>query len=38
MEAGEIDKIIAEIDYDGNGTICYSEFLAATLPVEKYVS
>jgi len=27
----EIDKIITEIDYVGNGKINYTEFLAATL-------
>ena len=34
----EIDQILSEIDYDNNGSINYSEFLAATLPVEKYVT
>lgn len=28
---GEIDKIIREIDYVGNGRINYTEFLSATL-------
>ena len=27
----DIDKIIAEIDYVGNGKISYTEFLSATL-------
>lgn len=30
---GEIDKIIREIDYIGNGKINYTEFLAATLQI-----
>ena len=30
---GEIDKIIREIDYVGNGKINYTEFLAATLSI-----
>jgi len=29
----EIEKIIAEIDYVGNGKINYTEFLAATLTI-----
>ena len=32
---GEIDKIIREIDYVGNGKINYTEFLSATLSVEE---
>ena len=38
VDEEEIDLIINEIDYEQNGTINYSEFLAATLPVEKYVT
>ena len=30
---GEIEKIIREIDYVGNGKINYTEFLAATLKI-----
>ena len=30
---GEIDKIIREIDYVGNGRINYTEFLSATLQI-----
>lgn len=32
---GEIDKIIREIDYVGNGKINYTEFLSATLQVKE---
>ena len=32
---GEIDKIIREIDYIGNGKINYTEFLAATLQIQE---
>jgi len=32
---GEIDKIIREIDYVGNGKINYTEFLAATLSIQE---
>ena len=38
VEQEEIDNILNEIDYDGNGSINYSEFLAATLPIENYVT
>lgn len=34
----EIDKIVAEIDYHENGKINYSEFLAATLSINKFMS
>lgn len=34
----EVKDIISEIDYEGNGVINYTEFLAAALPVEKFVS
>jgi Ca2+-binding EF-hand superfamily protein len=29
----EINKIIEEVDYETNGTISYTEFLAATMPL-----
>ena len=32
---GEIDKIIREIDYVGNGKINYTEFLSATLSIQE---
>ena len=32
---GEIEKIIREIDYVGNGKINYTEFLAATLKTQE---
>ena len=38
VEPEELDMIINEVDYEGNGTINYTEFLAATLPVEKFVT
>ena len=38
VEPEELDQIINEIDYEHNGTINYTEFLAATLPVEKFVT
>ena len=34
----EVNRIIEEIDYETNGTINYSEFLAATIPQEMYVT
>ena len=34
----EIDKIIMEVDYYGNGKINYSEFLAATLDMKKFLT
>ena len=38
VEEGVSDKIIAEIDYVGNGKINYTEFLAATLTLGESVS
>ena len=35
---GEIDKIIREIDYVGNGKINYTEFLSATLSIQETLS
>lgn len=35
---GEIDKIIREIDYVGNGKINYTEFLAATLSIQETIT
>ena len=34
----EIAKIIMEVDYYGNGKINYSEFLAATLDMKKFLT
>lgn len=34
----EVKKIISELDYLGNGKINYSEFLAATIDVNKHMS
>ena len=34
----EIDRIIKDIDYFGNGCINYSEFLAATMDVTAHMS
>ena len=33
-DAAQIDAIIKEIDYFGNGKINYSEFLAATISMQ----
>ena len=38
IETEEVDTILNEIDYEKTGTINYTEFLAATLPVDKFVS
>jgi len=38
MPAKEIDKIIKEVDYHGNGKINYSEFLAATISVQSFLT
>ena len=38
ITAEEVQDIIAQIDYEGNGVINYTEFLAAALPVEKHVT
>jgi Ca2+-binding EF-hand superfamily protein len=34
----DVNRIICEIDYETNGTINYTEFLAATIPQEFYVT
>lgn len=34
----EIQKLIAEIDYHGNGEINYSEFLYATIDTQKFLT
>jgi Ca2+-binding EF-hand superfamily protein len=38
LDSAEIDKIIKEIDFAGNHKINYSEFLAATIEAEKYLT
>ena len=38
MEADEIQRIITEIDYRGNREINYTEFLAATVSVQKFLT
>ena len=38
MDSTAIDKIIAEIDFAGNNKINYSEFLAATIEAEKFLT
>jgi calcium-dependent protein kinase len=38
VEDSAIDKIIAEIDYVGNGKINYTEFLAVTLSFQETIS
>ena len=35
LEDAEIQKIVNEIDYYGNGMINYSEFLTATLSIDQ---
>ena len=34
----EIESIIKEVDYRGNGKINYSEFLSATLDASKFLT
>ena len=34
----EIEKIISEVDYHGNGKISYSEFLTATIDIKSILS
>ena len=36
MSAASVDNIICELDYQGNGMINYSEFLAATVDLDKF--
>ena len=38
MTAQEMKKIIKELDYCGNQKINYSEFLAATISVQKILT
>ena len=38
LESSEIDKIIKEIDFVGNNKINYSEFLAATIEADKFIT
>ena len=38
VDEARIDAIIKEIDYFGNGKINYSEFLAATLSMQKVLT
>jgi Ca2+-binding EF-hand superfamily protein len=38
LSSKEISELIKEIDYQGNGKINYSEFLTATIDVEKYLT
>ena len=38
MTYEEILNIIAELDYQGNGFINYSEFLGATLNMEEFLT
>jgi len=33
----QIEKIISEVDYFGNGKINYTEFLVATLDVKRFL-
>ena len=38
MTAKEIRAIVEELDYDGNHTINYSEFLAATISIHSILT
>lgn len=38
MTDSEIDNIVVELDNDGNGLINYSEFMAATVDLEKHLT
>ena len=38
MDQGEINALIKEIDYKGNGKINYSEFLSATLDMKLFLT
>lgn len=38
MSDQEIQKLIKEIDYHGNGEINYSEFLYATIDTKKFLT
>jgi len=38
MTAEEIDNIISEVDYFGNHKISYTEFLSATIDLDKFLS
>ena len=38
ISQSEIESIIKEVDYRGNGRINYSEFLSATIEVDKFLT
>jgi calmodulin len=38
LDEKEISSIIEQVDYETNGTISYTEFLAATMPLQSYVT
>ena len=38
MSANEIQQIIRELDYSGNQKINYTEFLAATISIQKLLT
>ena len=38
MSDEELEKVIQEVDLKGNGVINYHDFIAATFPVEKFLT
>lgn len=34
----ELDQIIGQLDYDGNGRVGYSEFISATIDLNRYLT
>ena len=38
LSKGDIQEMIAEVDYHGNGKINYSEFLSATIDVRTFLT
>ena len=38
ISKSDIDEMINEVDYHGNGKINYSEFLSATIDIKKFLT
>ena len=38
ISKSDIDEMIQEVDYHGNGKINYSEFLSATIDIKKFLT
>ena len=38
ISKSDIDEMIQEVDYHGNGKINYSEFLSATIDMKKFLT